>query len=181
MPIILLLILILTAHSAPAQTRSVLASAEDIEITERKAHTSVSPDIRAFIQKYLSYNSDPYVYVSCNEANEYYRSDTVRMRQISGNYYPTWDCCTFVEWRLISNAEFLWSDLQRCTLEEQRSYYLSTTHISPWRKGSYIYLSLVRNGVTVEQFKLLKTEEAPSRYRNKPDKVLVLLRMPKAQ
>ena len=178
---ILFWMLLLFTQRALSQTQPVLA---ELRFPNRSSYTIESkenivgdnPGLNRFIKNYLTYHKDKYVYISCNENNQFYDADTVRMQRISKNYYPVWSCCKFVEWRLVNDAEFLWSDLQTCEEEAQRSYYLSVTEMTASQKKGSIYLSIVRNGVTIDRFKVLGIEEVASRHRQHPDKVLVLLR-----
>lgn len=175
--------LTLFAQQALAQAQPVLA-----ELHEPKKNSHAikmgtyaiddSPSLKKFIKSYLTYRDDRYIYISCNEDNQFYNADTVRMQRISKNYYPVWACCQFVEWRLVSDAEFLWSDLQTCQEEMQRSYYLSVTEMEASQKKGAIYLSITRNGVVIDRFKVLGTEEVTSRHLRHPDIALVLLRQP---
>ncbi|ELR70477.1 hypothetical protein C900_03731 [Fulvivirga imtechensis AK7] len=155
---------------------------ESMHSIEMEAKTMEDgPILKKFIRNYLTYREDKYIYISCNEDNQFYDADTVRMQRISKNYYPVWACCQFVEWRLVGDTEFLWSDLQTCQEEVQRSYYLSVTELKATQKHGSIFLSIIRNGVIIDRFKVLGTEEADARYRQHPDEVMVLLRLPLKQ
>lgn len=136
------------------------------------------PELKNFVEEYLSYHPDKYNYISCNENNDFYDSDTVRMQQISKEYYPVWECCTFVEWRLVNDIKFLWSDLETCEQNIDRSYYLSVTHINAYEENNSIYLEIIRDGTVVDHFRVIDVEEKPSRYSVGADNVLVLYREP---
>lgn len=159
----------------------VYASEESSSSFESPNAAEVKGILNRFVKNYLSYNPDRFIYVGCNEQNSYYESDTVRMRKISQDYYPLWECCEFVEWNLVDDARFLWSDLQACKKGVQRSYYLSTTKIKASLQNKSIYLDIFRNGSAIERFKLLNIEKATSKNHSEADEVLVLLRLPMAQ
>ena len=157
------------------ETGELYLSAEDINTAEEKSL------LNSFVEDYLSYQPNRFIYVGCNEKNAYYENDTVRMRMISQDYYPLWECCKFVEWNLVDDGQFLWSDLEACKKGAQRSYYLSTTKVEASLHDKSIYLNIFRNGSAIEHFKLLKVEEATSKYSRQLDPVLVLLRLPPAK
>lgn len=135
-----------------------------------------NPELKDFVEEYLSYHPDKYNYISCNENNVFYENDTVRMQQISKDYYPVWECCTFVEWRLVNDVEFLWSDLETCERKIDRSYYLSVTRVNAYEENNSIYLEIIRDGTIVDHFRVIDVEEKPSRHSEEANNVLVLYR-----
>ena len=178
----LLLIICLGAISPLlfGQERQLMASlttTEGTNLSLEAPNTTNRNALKSFVKNYLTYSPDRYIYVGCNEQNQYYENDTVRMRKISHDYYPVWQCCEFVEWNLIDDARFLWSDLQACKEGVQRSYYLSTTKVEASLKSKDIYLDVSRNGSTIERFRLIRIEKANSKNNAQPDPVLVLLRV----
>ncbi|UII30644.1 hypothetical protein LVD17_20330 [Fulvivirga ulvae] len=165
-------------HSQESQLIAGLHEPKEPYVSNEDPNSAKAKGIlNHFVKNYLSYNSDKYIYVGCNEQNEYYENDTVRMRRISHDYYPVWQCCKFVEWNLVADSRFLWSDLEACKKGVQRSYYLSTTNIKATLQDKEIYLDVSRNGSVIERFKVIRVDEADSKHNELPDPVLVLLRV----
>lgn len=179
-----LLCLLTISNLLYAQEQSLVAGIyepDESELAEYNHYNATNAQvINRFVNDYLSYSSNNYIYVGCNENNQYYEADTIQMRRISRDYYPVWECCKFVEWSIVDDAKFLWSDLQTCNKEVQRSYYLSTTNVKVSIKDKSIYLDIFRNGTALERFRLLNIVEVPAKHSNHSDPVLVLFREPKA-
>ena len=179
-----LLCLLAVSNLLYSQQQSLVAGIYESDESELSEYTHYGETnthtLKQFVNDYLSFNPNKHIYVGCNENNQYYEGDTIRMHRISRDYYPVWECCKFVEWSIVDDAKFLWSDLETCNKEVQRSYYLSTTNVKVSLKDGSIYLNIFRNGTALEHFRLLNIIEVPAKYSKQTDPVLVLLREPKA-
>ena len=186
MKALLLICLLTLSQLSYAQEGQLFASISDTDtdmlLTEpERMDSEVKPEaskinLKKFVNEYLTYKPNKYIYVGCNEQGQYYESDTVRMRRITDGYYPVWECCKFVEWSIVDDAQFLWSDLRTCKEDVSRSYFLSTNKVDVFMKDKSIYLDIFRNGAPLERFRLLDIEKSEKRNSNRVDSILVLVR-----
>ncbi|UII23974.1 hypothetical protein [Fulvivirga ligni] len=152
-----------------------LARVPDSESSSSLNYEKLSK-VKQFVNKNISHISSRSVYISCNDDSSYYKSDTVRIRQLAKNFYPETGCCQFVEWRMVTNSKFIWSDLSNCD-KTDRSYYLSPTVVHVIENNNQIYLKIMRNGLLVEMFKVIGLDEQPYEHISTNSKVLVLARV----
>ncbi|UII25042.1 hypothetical protein LVD15_17220 [Fulvivirga maritima] len=134
-------------------------------------------EIKHFIEANFENKSERALYVSCNDDSMYYEQDTIKIHQLHKNYYPNIECCRFIEWGMISDSKFIWTDLSTCNQNYDKSYYLSPTIINVIENNNDIFIKIVRNEKVVDTFKIIGLEEKPSRYHKTTNKTLLLTRV----
>ncbi|MBL3655198.1 hypothetical protein [Fulvivirga sediminis] len=165
------------ANLAMAETNSEgMARIPDEENSNSSAYLK-RKEIKHFIESNFANKSEKALYVSCNDDSMYYEQDTIKIHQLHKNYYPNIECCKFIEWGMISDSKFIWTDLSTCNQNYDKSYYLSPTIIKVIDKGNSIFIRIVRNDLIVDTFKVVDIEEKPSRYHNTINKTLLLTRV----
>ncbi|MTI21778.1 hypothetical protein E1176_12170 [Fulvivirga sp. RKSG066] len=124
---------------------------------------SAKTDLQDFINSKVIKKSNEHVIIACNTDQDFLEERTVKLKVEKKRNYPgQLGCCNYVQWQMVANGKFIWTDMDVCDRKYDKSYYTNITTVNIKNNGDELILDLKRDGVSFVSYQILEKTQEPT-------------------